>query len=192
MPKDALTARMNRANQMAEALKAETHRGRACVGDALLDELFKEMFRKRLAGTKSEIDEVLGDGQLLGNHGGRLKLAYLLGWIGSETYGECRAIHKIRNRMAHNLDVDLFDHSAVRDLIDGLKSPRHLTIGTKHGIRRVNLKRREDKFLVAVQMSVLRCWWFIDHGTQLEAATDPSINRLPKPGEDLVEQSTIS
>ena len=30
-------------------------------------------------------------GQLLGNHGGRLKLAYLLGWIGPETYSECRA-----------------------------------------------------------------------------------------------------
>lgn len=182
MAKEPQTARMDRANRMADALKAETDRGRACVGDALLDELFKEMFQKRLTGPKSEIDEVLGDGQLLGNHGARLKLAWLLGWIGPETYADCRAIHKVRNRMAHNLDVDSFDHTAVRDLIDGLKSPRHLTIDVKGETKRVNLKRRGDKLLVAVQMSVLRCWWFIDHANQIQAASDPPINRLPKPG----------
>jgi DNA-binding MltR family transcriptional regulator len=182
MAKETATSRIDRGNQLVDALKAETDRGRACVGDALLDELIKEMFSTRLAGTKAEIKEVLGDGQLLGNHGGRLKLAYLLGWIGPETYSECRAVHKIRNRMAHNLDVDSFAHSGVRDLIDALKSPRDLTIGTKNGIKRVNLKRREDKFLIAVQMSVLRCWWFVDHGEHLDQAGDPPINRLPKPG----------
>jgi DNA-binding MltR family transcriptional regulator len=184
MAKELHLARMERGNQLADALKAETDRGRACVGDALLDELLKELFRARLAGSKSEVDDVLGEGQLLGNHGGRLKLAYLLGWIGPETYAECRAIHKIRNRMAHKLDVASFDHLAVRDLLDGLKSPRHLTIRNREGIKRVNLKRREDKFLVAVQMSVLRLWWFIDHAEKREPGDDPPINRLPEPADE--------
>ena len=175
---------MDRANQLADALKTETDRGRACVGDALLDELFKELFRKRLVGSKAEVKDVLGVGQLLGDHGGRLKLANLLGWIGPETYSECRTIHKIRNRMAHSLDADSFNHSAVRDLVDGLKSPRHLTIHTGGESKRVNLKRREDRFLIAVQMCILRCWWFIDHGDKLEPAADPPIDRLPKPGEN--------
>ena len=183
MAKDDQTARLDRANQLADALKAETDRGRACVGDALLDELFKELFRKRLAGKKREVDEILVDGQLLGTHGGRLKLAYLLGWIGPETYAECRAIHKIRNRMAHSLDANSFDHSAVRDLVDGFRSARNLTIRIGGEAKRANLKRREDKFLVAVQLCILRCWWFIDHSDSAEPTEDPPINRLPKPGE---------
>jgi hypothetical protein len=183
MAKDAQAARLNRANQLASALKAETDRGRACVGDALLDELFKELFRKRLAGKKREVDEVLSDGQLPGTHGGRLKLAHLLGWIGPETCAECRAIHKIRNRMAHSLDADSFDHSAVRDLVDGFKSPRQLTIRIAGETKRVNLKRREDRFLLAVQFCILRCWWFIDHSDHPDSAEDPPINRLPKPDE---------
>lgn len=176
MANNEFPKRIERGNQVLEALKTETDRGRACVGDALLDEVLKDLFRKRLAGPESKVEEVLGDRQLLGSHGGRLTLASLLGWLGPETHADCRTIHKIRNRMAHELDVDSFDHSAVRDLIDQLESPRDITVQVKGAIRRAILNR-QDKFLFAVQMSALRLWRYIDIAEPLPAAADPPIER---------------
>lgn len=128
MVKELYTVRVERGNQLLESLKTETDRGRASVGDALLDEILKDLFRARLVGSESQVEELLRDGQILGTHGGRLKVAFHLGWIRPDTHIECRTIHKIRNKMAHELDVDSFDHGAVRDLLDGLKSTRHLVV----------------------------------------------------------------
>jgi hypothetical protein len=36
---------MKRGNQMFEALRKETDRSKACVGDAMLDEVFKELLQ---------------------------------------------------------------------------------------------------------------------------------------------------
>ena len=83
--------------------------------------------------------------------------------------------------MAHDLDVDTFDHPGVRNLVDSLLTPRALTVTVKGKVRKVNLARRADKFLVAVQTSVMRCWWFIDHSEQNECTPDPPIVALPPP-----------
>jgi DNA-binding MltR family transcriptional regulator len=183
MTKKTQMARLERANQMADALKAETDRGRACVGDAMLDEVFLDLFRKGFIKEENEVAGMLGQGQPLGNYGARLKLAHLLGWIGPEAYADCQLIHRIRNRMAHELDVDTFDHPRVRDLLDNLESPRHVTIHIKGKPHRLNLKRRQDKFIMAVQLSLLRCWWFIDHRQPVKLGVDPLILRMPKPAE---------
>jgi DNA-binding MltR family transcriptional regulator len=165
---------------MFEALRAETDRGKACVGDALLDELVKELFVKRLLNEK-EAGEILGPTQPLGSHGTRLKLAYLLGWMGAETYADCRDIRKVRNAMAHTLDIDSFDHPKVSGLVDHLRVSQDVKITVGRETKQVNLKRREDRFLYAVAMSVMRCWWLIDHATKSRRGGDPAILRLPKP-----------
>ena len=141
---------------MFAALEVETDRGRACVGDAMLDELFKELFSKCLIDRPKEVRDVLSGGQPLSNHGTRLRLAYLLGWIGPETYEDCRTIHRIRNKMAHELDVESFDNDEVRNLVDGLKSLEHITITVSGETKRGTLERRSDKFLWAVSASVMR------------------------------------
>jgi hypothetical protein len=68
MAKDLQTIRMDRANRMADALKAETDRERACVGDALLDDCSRKCFRSGSPDQESEIEEVLGDGTLVPEH----------------------------------------------------------------------------------------------------------------------------
>src|SRR5437660_472066 len=119
MAKNDADARVALGNKMFAALETETDRGRACVGDAVLDEVLEDLFRKRLIDHPADVEEILSGSQPLGNHGVRLKLAFLLGWIGPETYADCRTIHKIRNRMAHELTVDSFEHARVLDLLDG-------------------------------------------------------------------------
>ena len=66
------------------------------------------------------VDDLLSVNRTLGSFSDKLKIAYALGWIGKETYEDCRAIHGIRNEMAHNLNVDSFDHHKVKVKLDAL------------------------------------------------------------------------
>ena len=76
MPTDPkLQARMDRGNEMFKALEKESDRGKACLADSLLGEPMKEPFAERLMKAK-ESTEILADGQALGNHVLRWKLAY--------------------------------------------------------------------------------------------------------------------
>jgi hypothetical protein len=59
-------ARLNRGNLMLDAMKKETDRGKACVGDAMLDELFDELFRSRFIEHPAVVEEALGGGSRSG------------------------------------------------------------------------------------------------------------------------------
>jgi DNA-binding MltR family transcriptional regulator len=161
-----LQSRADRANKMSAALKAETDRGRACVGDAFVDELLKELFRRRLIDRPKFVDELLMVNRALGSFSDRLKLAYALGWIGEETRKDCDTIHNIRNAMAHGLDVDSFDHHEVKGKLDALHGPSHV---------KGRLVHRRDKFLVAVHFAVLRIWEVLDKSKNSPVATDAPI-----------------
>jgi DNA-binding MltR family transcriptional regulator len=178
---DKLQARMERGNQLFSSLKQETDRGRACVGDAIIDEVFKELFRKRLIDDPTEFKEQFSEGRPLGNHGARLRLAFLMGWIGPDTYADCKIIHRVRNKMAHSLDIDRFDHPDVRDVIDNLRSIKDIKILSGETLRILNLSRRQDKITFAVSCILLRCWQLIDESVHADSGVDGSIEPLPAP-----------
>lgn len=109
-----------RVLRLIDKLDQESPRGIACIQDAVIDEVTKELFRAKLV-TGKESNELLSHSSgPLGSHGSRLKLAYCLGWINQEVYKVAEQIHRIRNRMAHQLEVDNFDHELVRDLVENL------------------------------------------------------------------------
>ena len=161
--------RVDRANVMIRALKAETDRGSACVGDAFIDELLKELFRRRLIDRPKEGEEHPGLNRTLGSFAHRLQLAHLLGWTGEETYCDGMTIHKIRNEMAHNLDVDSFDHAEVKRRIDALRGPSQV---------KFRLVDRRDKFFLAVQFAVLRIWELLEQSENATVAADAPISPL--------------
>jgi DNA-binding MltR family transcriptional regulator len=166
----AIETRMNRANQMLEALKGNTDRGKACVGDAMLDEMFKELFRARFIDDQKAVEEALGGGQPLGNHGVRVKVAYLLSWIGPDTYHACRTIHRVRNAMAQSIEVNSFDDDTVRDH----RQHKRSKVGLHHwqgGLQKINLKRRGDKFTITLVSAMLQVYQLIgesEHATPAE------------------------
>ena len=166
---EELQARADRANKMTCALQAETDRGRACIGDALIDEVLKQLFLGRFISDRAA-EELLSLNQPLGNHGARLKLAYVLGWIGPKTFRECNNVHKVRNAMAHDLDVDSFDHQKVKPLIDKFVSLPDLLPA--------RLALRRDKFLVAVQFCIMQIWAALDKSTQSPIGMDRTLVRL--------------
>jgi DNA-binding MltR family transcriptional regulator len=180
MPHDN-QARMKRGNQMFDALKKETDRGKACVGDAMLDELLKELFAARFVNDLKIVNEALGDGQPLGNHGVRLKVAYLLGWIGPDTYQNCKIIHKVRNKMAHLMDIDSFDHPTIAALLDKMPAQKSLLLTGKKGLQQVNIKRREDRFTIAIVSAMLQIWQFIADSKHAESPKDLILLPMPRP-----------
>ena len=173
---------MERGNKMFAALEAETDRGKACVGDAMLDELVKNIFVHRLVDSRAA-EEQFSFGRSLGSHGIRLKIAHMLGWIGPETYHDCDKIHNIRNRMAHNLEVDSFEHEQVRDLVKALKGPKSVVIlitKTGHDPQRVNLKRSGDVVTLAVSTAMLRICDSLDRSKRQRPGKDAPIFSGPK------------
>jgi DNA-binding MltR family transcriptional regulator len=169
--------RLQRGNKVIAALQAETDRGKACVGDAMLDELIKEMFLKRLILEKDDVQGMLSWGRPLGSHGARLKMAYLLGWIGPDTYHDCDKIHAIRNRMAHSIEVDSLEHPKVRDLLSGLRAPHNIsiTVKTKDGTKRANLFKPQDRLLMALMTAQMRCWASMDRAKRQRRGQDAEI-----------------
>jgi len=168
---------------MVAALRAETDRGKACVADAMIDEIIKEMFSRRLIKAEREVRDIVSFGRPLGSHGARLKIAYLLGWIGPDSYHDCDKIHSIRNRMAHDLDVDTFEHVKVRDLIKALKAPKHVdAFVTRSGndTRRLNLKRPADQVLLTIMTCIMRCWDSLDRAKRQRPGKDAEIFAGPR------------
>jgi DNA-binding MltR family transcriptional regulator len=158
---------MERGNKMLQSLQNETPRGQACVGDALLDEALKEMFEKRLIASKQS-KELLNYTQPLGSHGARLRMAYAVGWLGPLTYKTIDLIHKTRNRMAHDLDAEKFDDPQVRDLVDSIDTVEFLPSDLS-GVKFPILK---DKFMIAVQYSLMQLWALMDESVQVPVGTD--------------------
>ncbi len=54
------------------------------------------------------------------------KMAYCLKLIGPISLADVDRIGRIRNKFAHRTSVQSFDHEAVRDLCDELRTPEHV------------------------------------------------------------------
>jgi hypothetical protein len=92
--------------------------------------------------------------------------------IGKETYEDCRAIHGIRNEIAHNLNIDSFDHHKVKGKLDALHGPSH--------VKQYRFPRGRDKFMVALQFALLRMWDLTDKSERPPEAPDaPIVQRTP-------------
>ena len=66
---------------------------------------------------KAFFDETNG---MVRAYGNRLDMAKALNAITPGAYHDAKLTGRIRNKFAHNLDVDSFEHEKVRDLVDAL------------------------------------------------------------------------
>jgi DNA-binding MltR family transcriptional regulator len=172
----AVSGRVERGNKMLQALKKETPRGQACVADAFLDEILRTVFENKLIKSK-QTKELLSYMQPLGSHGSRLKTAYALGWVGPLTYKYVDLIHKIRNRMAHELDVEEFDHPQVRDLVNNIDIKELLP----PSMSKARFPILGDIFMIAAQYSLMQLWVIVDDSTQLHFGLDRPLIHLDTP-----------
>jgi hypothetical protein len=85
--------------------------------------------------------------------------------------------------MAHVMDIDSFDHDAVAGLLDTMPGQKSLLVTGEKGFQRVNLRRREDQFLVAIVSAMLQIWQFIAESKHAESPKDMVL--IPRPHPDV-------
>lgn len=104
-------------------LEAQSDRGVAIVGAALLDAKLEEALRLSFVPglPESELKELVdGPAAPLNSFAGKARLAHALGLVGDKSYADLQKIRKVRNRFAHELKVKAFDDALVTSLCDGL------------------------------------------------------------------------
>jgi DNA-binding MltR family transcriptional regulator len=112
------------SRRFIEDLQKETDRGAALIGAAFLDNVLESMLRAYFVDDKKVVNELLNSNNLLGTLSVKGKLAYCLGLIGRENYRDINVIRKIRNEFAHVDKPVSFNMPEVKDLCQGLISPK--------------------------------------------------------------------
>lgn len=94
----------------------------AIICTAYIENHITDLIRQRMPGlnaslTKSLFNDAHGS---LGSCSTKIDVAQALGVIDENTAEDARLIARIRNRFAHQLHVEDFEHPKVRDLVDSL------------------------------------------------------------------------
>lgn len=82
------------------------------------------LFEKMPALTPHLKKAIFGDTGPLAAIGDKIDVALALGCINETLAADAKRIAKIRNKFAHTITVDHFDHEKVRDVVDQLQTGR--------------------------------------------------------------------
>lgn len=108
----------------AEELQAETDRGAALVGAAMVDDRLSRLLHRHFLDTPEAEFMLEGPMAPLGTFSARTYAAFCLGLITRVEFEECRTIRKIRNEFAHALHGLKFTDQRIYDLCNNLKANR--------------------------------------------------------------------
>jgi len=102
--------------------QAETDRGAALVGAALIDLRLSETLRGFMVSPAAASDLLDGGTAALGTFSSRIKATFALGLIDAHERRECDAIRKVRNEFAHRPHGVAFDDPKIAALCETLQS----------------------------------------------------------------------
>ncbi len=163
-----LKAFADEVNRMTNELNKESDRGAVLVGVAYLDELLIRLFRKRMLLSK-KLDEELFEGfGPLSALSARIKVAYALGWIGSETYHDLNLLRSLRNEFAHAHEPKAFSDASVEKRCSQLELPKTAT---------TYRLRARDQFLLATSLLAMRLEYYERKSKAPKAGLDPPVIR---------------
>jgi len=106
-----------------EEIEKESERGMAIICHAYIDDLIKEILKKRLIKDKDflkSLEKLISFSRLL-------TLCYITGVVTEEEKEEITLLNKIRNKFAHNRKVNSFRMANIPDLCNRLRVPRSFT-----------------------------------------------------------------
>lgn len=105
---------------------AVSDRVTAIVSAAYIETHLTDLIRERMNGLTPEIsNRMFGDFGYLNEFARKLDLAFALQILPAMLFEDARLIGRIRNKFAHRLEVDSFEHEKVRDIVDKLKTGSH-------------------------------------------------------------------
>jgi DNA-binding MltR family transcriptional regulator len=106
-----------------ESSKPDKNQSRVDVlmGVGRVDSYLQQLLERRLTPSTADVDDLLGEGQLLGSFMLRAKLALRLGLISPDFYAVLKTLSKIRNVSAHSEErIDIFGNQATQDQISNI------------------------------------------------------------------------
>lgn len=152
-------------------LEAQSDRGAAIVGAALLDRRLEEIIRIRLVEDQIT-EDLLNQTQALSSFGVKINLAFSLGLYGEKIRRDLDLIRRIRNEFAHFERPLNFEDDSVANRCSELVLPKEYTINNQP----VAPKRPRDQFLRAVNIISSLIW---------NATQDNTYERVDGPSADL-------
>jgi hypothetical protein len=88
----------------------------------LIDRRVDKLFDAALRPDKTVRNDLLQSNGPLGNYAVKIRLAYLLGWLGKDLFDDLIAIGKIRNRFAHAMEARDFSDQQISTWLKGMTS----------------------------------------------------------------------
>lgn len=138
------------------------HRTSSVVAAAYIETHVTDLIRRKMPGlTKALTKRVFHPEEgFINTLGRKLDMCEALEILESRYIADARQIGRIRNKFAHTLEVDSFDHPKVRDLIDALKATTDFRLRTEKGLvdPLEQAETREKKFItsaIAVAMHIV-------------------------------------
>ncbi len=150
-------------------LSKESDRGCSLLAAAHLDDLLKQLLKKRLIGNKKHFELLFAVTGPLGSFSSRTLLSYSIGLISSHTFHDIQKIRKIRNEFGHTKSIITFESQKIKDLCDELK----LTIADKASTAR-------DKFLNSVSGISGQLEAFISLSKTIKEKNNPDLEKRKK------------
>ncbi len=90
------------------------------VGSAFLDAMLTDILTNFLVDDAKEVGKLLRPEGAIGSFGARISTCYCLGLVGQTVTADLRLVAKIRNRFAHEVDVQ-FSDSRIRAWCEALQ-----------------------------------------------------------------------
>ena len=88
---------------------------------AMLDACLKSLIMARSKADDATLGSVFSERGLLGGLTDKIQFLYLTGAFSTNAYQDLSVLAKVRNRFAHEEEVDNFSHLRVKGQIDNLK-----------------------------------------------------------------------
>lgn len=110
--------------------KGVDHRVIAIVFAAYIEDYITGALKRKMPGLNSALSNRMfrpGEGAI-GSLSRKLDMARALEVLTPALCKDAVLVARIRNRFAHRLEVDSFDHPEVANLVDGLQSGRNLAV----------------------------------------------------------------
>ncbi len=105
---DLTPAQIRFTEPLERLLANEGDRGFILVAAAYLDDLLAQLLARHLVDDMETRARLLGIGAPLAEFAGRINVAYMMGKLSDEDRRFLQALARIRNDVAHDLDVEVF------------------------------------------------------------------------------------
>ena len=104
-----------------EEIKKESERAQAIICHAYVEDLLKELLKKRLIDFNDDLTESIPFKHLL-------NLCHITGIVNKAERKDIKLLAEIRNRFAHKRKIKSFNAIDIPELCNGLRIPKPLTI----------------------------------------------------------------